>query len=86
VALGGLNTVQAAGYAEAFGRSNMGAIRGAGSVASVLGASVGPLPPMWSLAATGHYDLALWCFAGAALLVAVISLGIRGPLHPQGGS
>lgn len=76
-ALGGLNTAQAAGYAEAFGRSNMGSIRGAGFLASVLGAALGPLPPIWSLAATGRYDPALWGFAAAAGVIAAMALSFR---------
>jgi hypothetical protein len=75
-ALGGLTTAQAAGYAEAFGRSNMRSIRGAGFLASTLGAALGPLPPVWSLATTGRYDLALWSFAVVSGLVAVMSLSL----------
>lgn len=76
-ALGGLNTAQAAGYAEAFGRSNMGSIRGVGFLAAVLGAALGPLPPVWSLAVSGRYDLALWFFAAASGVAAVAALAMR---------
>lgn len=76
-ALGGLNTAQAAGYAEAFGRSNMGSIRGVGFLAAVLGAALGPLPPVWSLAVSGRYDLALWLFAGASIVAAASAFAMR---------
>ncbi|MBB5055071.1 MFS family permease [Afipia massiliensis] len=86
IALGGLNTVQAAGYAEAFGRTNMGAIRGVASVASVVGAALGPLPPIISLSVTGSYGPALWGFASAAILAALTAalLLVRSPaLRPK---
>ncbi|HEY0649068.1 MFS transporter [Phenylobacterium sp.] len=76
-ALGSLNTAQAAGYAEAFGRSNMGSIRGVGFLAAVLGAAVGPLPPVWSLALSGRYDVALWLFAGASGVAAAAAFAMR---------
>lgn len=76
-ALGGLNTAQAAGYAEAFGRNNMGSIRGVGFLAAVLGAALGPLPPVWSLAIFGTYDFALWFFAGASAVVAAAAVAMH---------
>lgn len=76
-ALGGLNTAQAAGYAEAFGRTNMGAIRGVATVVSVIGAAIGPLPPVLSLTLTGSYDAALWGFAAAAILAASLAAMMR---------
>lgn len=85
-ALGGLNTAQAAGYAEAFGRNHIGSIRGAGFLASVLGAALGPLPPVWSLTTTGGYDAALWSFAGACGVVFALAVLFRPGRARQGAA
>jgi len=58
-AYGSQQAISAAGYAQYFGRDNLGAIRGTASLFGVSGAAFGPLPFAASADVTGNYTLAL---------------------------
>jgi MFS-type transporter involved in bile tolerance (Atg22 family) len=58
-AYGSQQAISAAGYAQYFGRDNLGAIRGTASLFGVSGAAFGPLPFAASIDWTGSYTLAL---------------------------
>ena len=72
-AYGSQQAINAAGYAQYFGRDHLGAIRGASFVFGIAGAAFGPLPFAASADWTGNYavvligccGLCLACGAGA---------------------
>jgi MFS family permease len=72
-AYGSQQAINAAGYAQYFGRDHLGAIRGASFVFGIAGAAFGPLPFAASIDWTGSYTavlvgccaLCLTCGAGA---------------------
>ena len=75
-AYGSQQAINAAGYAQYFGRDHLGAIRGASFVFGIAGAAFGPLPFAASIDWTGSYAavllgccaLSLACGAGAFLI------------------
>ncbi|WP_089173009.1 MFS transporter [Bosea sp. AS-1] len=73
-ALGATQAIQAAGYAQYFGRDHLGAIRGVSYAFGISGAAFGPLPFAASVAGTGSYAavLAGSCFLCAACAAAAI--------------
>ena len=72
-AYGSQQAINAAGYAQYFGRDHLGAIRGASFVFGIAGAAFGPLPFAASIDWSGSYSavligccaLCLTCGAGA---------------------
>ena len=58
-AYGSQQAIGAAGYAQYFGRDQLGAIRGVSSLFGVSGAAFGPLPFAASIEWTGSYTIAL---------------------------
>jgi hypothetical protein len=74
-AYGSQQAINAAGYAQYFGRDHLGAIRGASFVFGIAGAAFGPLPFAASIDWTGSYaavligSCALCLTCGAAALV-----------------
>src|SRR5258707_6142091 len=58
-AYGSQQAINAAGYAQYFGRDHLGAIRGASFVFGIAGAAFGPLPFAASIDWTGSYAAAL---------------------------
>jgi hypothetical protein len=75
-AYGSQQAINAAGYAQYFGRDHLGAIRGSSFVFGISGAAFGPLPFAASVDWTGSYTavligccgLCLACGAGAFLI------------------
>jgi MFS family permease len=75
-AYGSQQAINAAGYAQYFGRDHLGAIRGTSFVFGISGAAFGPLPFAASIDWTGSYaavligccGLCLACGAGAFLV------------------
>lgn len=63
-AYGSQQAINAAGYAQYFGRDHLGSIRGASFIFGVSGAALGPLPFAASADWTGRYSSVLiGCFA-----------------------
>jgi MFS-type transporter involved in bile tolerance (Atg22 family) len=58
-AYGSQQAINAAGYAQYFGRDHLGAIRGASFVFGIAGAAFGPLPFAASIDWTGNYTAVL---------------------------
>lgn len=65
--IGSLHVVHGAGLAEHFGTRHLGSIRGATSIAGIMGAAAGPLPLVWSA------NAAYWTFL--LLTTATLALG-----------
>jgi MFS family permease len=77
--IGALLTLLPVAWADYFGRTHFGAIRGIALSAQVLAQAVGPLLSGALRDMTGDYRLALQCFAALALLSVVAALMARQP-------
>ncbi|HYX62651.1 MAG TPA: MFS transporter [Burkholderiales bacterium] len=77
--IGGVLTLLPVAWADYFGRANFGAIRGVALSAQVLAQAAGPLIAGVLRDLTGDYRVALYCFAGLALLSAAVALAARRP-------
>jgi sugar phosphate permease len=77
--IGALLTLLPVAWADYFGRTHFGAIRGIALPAQVLAQAAGPLLSGALRDATGDYTLALQCFTGLALLSGVAALAARQP-------
>src|SRR5712671_1163256 len=71
-AYGSQQAINAAGYAQCFGRDHLGAIRGASFVVGIAGAAFGPLPFAASIDWTGSYTAVL---IGCCVLCVVCGAG-----------
>src|SRR6185369_17758190 len=67
-AYGSQQAINAAGYAQYFGRDHLGAIRGTSFVFGVAGAAFGPLPFAASVDWTGSYAAVLTVCCGLSLM------------------
>jgi sugar phosphate permease len=79
-AIGGVLTLLPVAWADYFGRSHFGAIRGIALPAQVLAQAVGPLLSGALHDLTGNYLMALQCFAVLAGLSVVAALMARQPI------
>lgn len=79
VGIGGLLTVLPLSWANYFGRSSFGAIRGAALTVQVLAQASGPLVSGIFRDLTGDYRLSLTCFAVLAFTGAAVALFARPP-------
>jgi sugar phosphate permease len=77
--LGALLTLLPVAWADYFGRTHFGAIRGIALSAQVLAQAAGPLLSGVLRDMTGDYQLALQCFAALAALSVVAALTARQP-------
>lgn len=82
-AYGSQQAISAAGYAQYFGRDNLGAIRGAASVFGVSGAAFGPLPYAASMDWTGSYTAALIGSGVLSLACGATALVVQRPVAPR---
>lgn len=78
-AYGAQQALNAAGYAQYFGRDHLGAIRGASFIFGTSGAAFGPLPFVASLDWTGSYVPALIGSVMLCLGCGAASVLVRGP-------
>ncbi|MDP3693727.1 MFS transporter [Bradyrhizobium sp.] len=81
-AYGSQQAVNAAGFAQYFGRDHLGAIRGASFVFGVAGAAFGPLPFAASIDWTGSYAAALIGCLVLCLACAAGALAVKRPTSP----
>jgi sugar phosphate permease len=79
IGIAGLTTVLPIAWADYFGRKSFGAIRGAALTVQVTAQASGPLLSGILRDATGDYAASLTCFAGLALLGALVALLARPP-------
>src|SRR6202035_5667047 len=77
--IGALLTLLPVAWADYFGRTHFGAIRGIALSAQVLAQAAGPLLSGALRDLTGDYQLALECFAALAGLSVVAALTARQP-------
>lgn len=77
--IGGVLTLLPVAWADYFGRSNFGAIRGVALSAQVLAQAAGPLVAGIFHDLTGDYRVALYVFTALALASAVVALAARRP-------
>ena len=80
--IGAMLTLLPVAWADYFGRSNFGAIRGVTLSAQVLAQATGPLLSGALHDWTGNYLLSLYTFAALAGLSVVAALGARRPVIP----
>jgi MFS-type transporter involved in bile tolerance (Atg22 family) len=85
-AYGAQQAINAAGYAQYFGRDHLGAIRGASYVFGVGGAAFGPLPFAVSADLTGAYTTVLMLSFVLCLACGAAALLIRRPATPTPGT
>lgn len=78
-AYGSQQAISAAGYAQYFGRDNLGAIRGSASLFGVSGAAFGPLPFAASVDWTGSYAYALVGSGALCLACGAAAFFVRRP-------
>ena len=78
-AYGSQQAINAAGYAQYFGRDHLGAIRGASFLFGVAGAALGPLPFAASIDWTESYAAALTVCCGLALICGTAAFVVRCP-------
>ena len=78
-AYGSQQAITAAGYAQYFGRDNLGAIRGTASLFGVSGAAFGPLPFAASIDWSGSYGPALIGSGALSLACAAAALVVKRP-------
>ncbi len=81
--IGAILTLLPVAWADYFGRSHFGAIRGIALSAQVLAQAAGPLLSGALRDMTGDYQLALQCFAALAVLSVVAALMARQPTGRQ---
>jgi MFS family permease len=79
-AYGSQQAISAAGYAQYFGRDNLGAIRGTASLFGVSGAAFGPLPFAASIDWTGSYTYALIASGALCLACGASALIVKRPI------
>jgi len=80
--LGGVFTVLPLAWADYFGRSSFGAIRGAALTMQVTAQAAGPLLSGWLRDLTGTYTLSLVTFAALSGLAVLLALLTRAPRPP----
>jgi len=85
-AYGAQQAINAAGYAQYFGRDHLGAIRGASYVFGVGGAAFGPLPFAVSADVTGAYTTVLMLSFVLCLACGAAALIVRRPAVPTPGT
>lgn len=78
-AYGSQQAINAAGYAQYFGRDHLGAIRGASFVFGIAGAALGPLPFAASLDWTGSYAVVLSGCSVLCIFCGVGSFAVKRP-------
>jgi MFS family permease len=76
---GSQQAINAAGYAQYFGRDHLGAIRGASFVFGIAGAALGPLPFAASVDWTGSYAAVLTGCCGLCLACGAAAFAVRRP-------
>src|SRR5437879_5621925 len=79
-AYGSQQAINAAGYAQYFGRDHLGAIRGASFVFGIAGAALGPLPFAASVDWTGNYAAVLIGCCGLCLVCGAGAFAVKRPL------
>lgn len=82
-AYGSQQAISAAGYAQYFGRDNIGAIRGTASLFGVSGAAFGPLPFAASIDWTGSYGPALIGSGVLSLVCGGAAFVVKRPVAPR---
>lgn len=82
-AYGAQQAISAAGYAQYFGRDNIGAIRGTASLFGVSGAAFGPLPFAASIDWTGSYTSALIGSGVLCLACGAAAFIVKRPMPPR---
>ena len=80
--IGAMLTVLPVAWADYFGRSNFGAIRGVTLSAQVLAQATGPLVSGALHDRTGDYLVSLYTFSALAALSVIVALGARRPALP----
>lgn len=78
-AYGSQQAINAAGFAQYFGRDHLGAIRGTSFVFGVAGAALGPLPFAASIDFTASYAAVLTICCGLALICGAAAFVVRSP-------
>jgi len=78
-AYGSQQAINAADYAQYFGRDHLGAIRGASFIFGISGAAFGPLPFAISIEWTGSYAVALVGGCAISLVCAAAAFAVRKP-------
>ena len=78
-AYGSQQAINAAGYAQYFGRDHLGAIRGASFVFGIAGAAFGPLPFAASIDWTGSYAAVLAGCSGLSLACGAAAFLVKRP-------
>jgi MFS family permease len=81
-AYGSQQAINAAGYAQYFGRDHLGAIRGASFVFGVAGAALGPLPFAASIDWTESYAAVLTVCCGLSLMCGAAAFVVSCPSAP----
>lgn len=78
-AYGSQQAINAAGYAQYFGRDHLGAIRGASFVFGIAGAAFGPLPFAVSVDWTGSYAAVLISCCALCIVCGAAALAVKRP-------
>ncbi len=81
--LGGVFTILPLAWADYFGRSSFGAIRGAALTMQVTAQAAGPLLSGWLRDLTGDYTVSLATFAALSGVAVLLALLGRAPRPPQ---
>lgn len=71
-------------WGHAFGTGALARIQGAAQMLTVLASGVGPLLVTESKAQFQTYDLAIWVFSGASILLGLVAIWIRVPSFANG--
>jgi MFS-type transporter involved in bile tolerance (Atg22 family) len=79
-AYGSKQAINAAGFAQYFGRDHLGAIKGSSSVFAVAGAAFGPLPFAVSLEWTGSYVAVLMGCCLLSVACGIAAFAVRRPV------
>jgi MFS family permease len=82
-AYGAQQAINAAGYAQYFGRDHLGAIRGTSFVFGTSGAALGPLPFALSIDWTGSYAPVLTVSLALCVACGVAAFIVRRPVPPH---
>ena len=78
-AYGSQQAINAAGYAQYFGRDHLGAIRGASFVFGIAGAAFGPLPFAASVDWTGSYTAVLIACCALCIVCGAGAFAVKRP-------
>jgi predicted MFS family arabinose efflux permease len=81
-AYGSQQAINAAGYAQYFGRDHLGAIRGASFLFGVAGAALGPLPFAASIDWSESYTAVLTVCCGLSLMCGAAAFAVSYPSAP----